>query len=120
MLVIVPEHGAALHGDRMQIAGMREIPTPSITHVPVGVKLINMDRKIDNTPLHIGTPTSLLALSELISRLSTDKWQPLTDNLPETPIVSETAGAQVIVYQGVTYVRLEGQSEWTPYPGSAH
>ena len=40
VVVVVPEHGAALLGDRMQIPGMREIPSPSITHVPVGIKLV--------------------------------------------------------------------------------
>src|SRR5690625_2389215 len=37
LVVFIPEHGAALQGDRMQIPGMREIPTPQITHIPVGV-----------------------------------------------------------------------------------
>ena len=35
MVVVVPEHGAALRGDRMQIAGLREFATPSIATVPV-------------------------------------------------------------------------------------
>jgi len=42
VVVFVPEHGAALRGDANQIAGMREIPTPRIVHVPVGVKLIGL------------------------------------------------------------------------------
>ena len=35
VVVLVPEHGAALRGDSAQIAGLREIPTPAITLVPV-------------------------------------------------------------------------------------
>ena len=69
VVVIVPEHGAALHGDRMQIAGMREIPSPSITRVPVGIKLVGMGRNPNAAPLHITEPSSFLALSEIISRL---------------------------------------------------
>lgn len=38
MVVVVPEHGGALKGDRMQISGLRDIPSPSITNVPAGVK----------------------------------------------------------------------------------
>lgn len=39
LVVIVPEHGAGLQGDRFQLPGMREIPTPALTHVPVAFKL---------------------------------------------------------------------------------
>jgi len=58
LLVIAPEHGASLHGDRMQIAGMREIPSPSITHVPVGLKLINAKARREGGPVHVTTPSS--------------------------------------------------------------
>ncbi len=34
MLVVVPEHGAAEQGDKVQVAHLRDIPSPSITHVP--------------------------------------------------------------------------------------
>src|SRR5690606_3450399 len=47
----VPEHGAALHGDRMQLSGMREIPTPAITHVPVGLAFIGMNQPARAEPL---------------------------------------------------------------------
>lgn len=40
MVVVVPEHGGALKGDRMQISGLRDIPSPSITNVPAGVKFL--------------------------------------------------------------------------------
>ncbi len=41
IVLFVPEHGAAVRGDRRQIPGLREIPTPAITRVPVGVVLLN-------------------------------------------------------------------------------
>jgi len=122
-LLLVPEHGAALHGDRMQIAGMREIPRPSITQVPVGLKLIGMDAPHGTQPVHIQQPTSFLALSELVSRLyaarqqgSTPNLEALVADLPQTELVSETAGAQVIERAGKPYVRLSGQTIWLPYP----
>ncbi|HAF92933.1 MAG TPA: cellulose biosynthesis protein BcsG, partial [Pseudomonas sp.] len=122
-LLIVPEHGAALHGDKMQIAGMREIPRASITQVPVGLKLIGMGLSATDGPLHVTEPSSFLALSELVSRLyaaqsesQTPDLATLVAGLPATDAVSETAGAQVIEYSGRPYVRVNGQALWLPYP----
>lgn len=123
VVAIVPEHGAALHGDRMQLSGMREIPTPSITHVPVGLKFIGMGQHARAEPLKVTSPTSFLALSELVSRVyaglgagqTLDLPSLLTD-LPTTERVSETSGAQVIDFQGRTYMRLQGQPDWQPVP----
>lgn len=122
MLVFVPEHGAALEGDRMQISGMREIPTLDITHVPVGVRFIGTKSARPKETLHITTPTSFLALSELVARVySSDMfdqpqvdWQALAADLPETQAVSENSGTVMMVYQGVSYIRL-GNRDWIKY-----
>ena len=125
MVVVVPEHGAALHGDRMQIPGMREIPSPSITRVPVGVKLVGMGLPAAGGPRHVGTPSSYLAISELVARVyalngqspAADRdWEGMLQGLPETPSVSENEGAKVIDYDGKPYLQLQGESSWTPYP----
>ncbi|WP_434030482.1 cellulose biosynthesis protein BcsG [[Pseudomonas] boreopolis] len=125
MVVVVPEHGAALHGDRMQIPGMREIPSPSITHVPVGVKLIGMGIPASGGPRHVVEPSSYLAISELVSRVyalnaqtppDTRDWDALLTGLPVTPSVSENEGATVIDYDGKPYLQLKGSPGWTPYP----
>lgn len=125
VVVIVPEHGAALHGDRMQISGMREIPSPSITHVPVGIKLVGMGANPRSEPLHIAEPSSYLALSEIIARLYAappqapglgPDWQALLTNLPQTPVVSENAGTVVLEYNGKPYVRIKENGAWLPYP----
>jgi cellulose synthase operon protein YhjU len=42
MVVLVPEHGAALQGDKMQVSGLRDIPSPSITNVPTAIKFFGM------------------------------------------------------------------------------
>lgn len=123
MLVVVPEHGAALAGDKMQISGLRDIPSPSITHIPVGVKFFGMESSHPATPLKIDQPSSYLALSELVSRAvdgklftaATVDWPTLSGNLPETPMVSENENAVVMEYQGDFYIRLNGGS-WVPYP----
>ncbi|MEX5342634.1 cellulose biosynthesis protein BcsG [Pseudomonas sp. I2] len=123
VVAIVPEHGAALHGDRMQLPGMREIPTPSITHVPVGLKFIGMDQPDRREPLRVAAPSSYLALSELVSRIYANQGAGQTldvagllEGLPTTEHVAETSGAQVMDFQGSTYMRLQGQRDWQPLP----
>lgn len=123
VVVIVPEHGAALHGDRMQIAGMREIPSPSITHVPVAIKLVGMGSNPRSGPVHIREPSSFLALSEIVSRLYVAQAQPqipdltaLLTGLPQTLVVSENSGTVVLDYAGKPYVRIKEKGGWLPYP----
>ncbi len=125
MIVVVPEHGAALHGDRMQIPGMREIPSPSITHVPVGIKLVGMGTPASGGPRHVPEPSSYLALSELVSRVyalnaqsppGARDWDSLLQGLPRTPSVSENEGAKVIDYGGKPWLQLQGSQAWNPYP----
>lgn len=125
MIVVVPEHGAALHGDRMQIPGMREIPSPSITHVPVGIKLVGMGTPASGGPRHVPEPSSYLALSELVSRVyalnaqsppGARDWDSLLQGLPRTPSVSENEGAKVIDYGGKPWLQLQGSKAWNPYP----
>ncbi|KMN21133.1 cellulose biosynthesis protein BcsG [Pseudomonas helleri] len=125
VVAIVPEHGAALHGDRMQISGMREIPSESITHVPVGLKLINMGDDGQTEPVHITQPSSYLAIAEIIARLyaspqlsngQTVDWSALLKDLPQTAKVSENAGTVVLDYNGKPYVRIKENGGWLPYP----
>lgn len=123
MLVVVPEHGAALVGDKMQISGLRDIPSPGITHIPVGVKFFGMQAPHPSSPLKIDQPSSYLAISELVARSVDGKlftaptvdWKMLSANLPQTPLVSENEGSVVMEYQGKIYIRLNGGS-WVPYP----
>ncbi|OSN02088.1 cellulose biosynthesis protein BcsG [Lonsdalea populi] len=123
MVIVVPEHGAALAGDKMQMSGLRDIPSPAITHVPVGILFAGMKAPHQEQPLRIDAPTSMLALSELISRVvdgqvfnaANVNMSVLTDNLPTTPVVSENDGAVVMRYQGKTWIRLNG-GDWVNYP----
>jgi len=97
VVIFVPEHGAALRGDAGQIAGLREIPSPRIIHVPVGVKLIGLPagKAPPGHAIAIDTPTSYLALAQLMSNLvanspfkagspSLDQY---TRDLPQTRLV---------------------------------
>ncbi|QFI56078.1 cellulose biosynthesis protein BcsG [Aeromonas simiae] len=121
-VIVVPEHGAALSGDRMQMSGLRDIPSPSITQVPVGVALLGTKAKHEQTRI-IDAPSSYLAISELVSRLvkgdlfgsDSIDWGQLLQGLPQTPVVSENSGAVVIEYQDKYHIRL-GKGDWVPYP----
>lgn len=123
MVVVVPEHGAALQGDKMQVSGLRDIPSPSITHVPAAVKFFGMKAPHQGAPIVIDQPSSYLAVSELVARAVDGKmfneesvdWQAYTSRLPQTAPVSENSNAVVMQYQGKPYVRLNG-GDWVPYP----
>jgi cellulose synthase operon protein YhjU len=123
VVVVVPEHGAALTGDKMQMPGLRDIPSYAITHVPVGIKFIGISAPHQQPSLRIGGNTSYLALSELVARLVDGKvftasqidWSGLTKDLPQTAVVSENDAATVMQYQDKPYIHLDG-SDWVPYP----
>ena len=123
MVIVVPEHGAALQGDKMQVSGLRDIPSPSITHVPAAIKFFGMKAPHQGAAIDINQPSSYLAVSELVARAVDGKiftedsvdWSAFTGNLPQTAAVSENSNAVVVQYQGKPYVRLNGGA-WVPYP----
>ncbi|QUJ69657.1 cellulose biosynthesis protein BcsG (plasmid) [Photobacterium sp. GJ3] len=124
VVVMIPEHGAGMKGDRMQISGMREIPSQSITHIPVGLKVFGKDVIRTGDTVHVTAPSSHQALAQLISNvLAQNPYQhnsfdpaTLIRNLPETPVVSQNDGSTVIQINGKPYVSLDGRS-WSVYPG---
>ncbi|WP_063549032.1 cellulose biosynthesis protein BcsG [Burkholderia territorii] len=98
VIVFVPEHGAALRGDKNQVAGLREIPTPSVVHGPVGVRLVGFTGGHGTTTV-IDQPTSFLALAQLLSNLvSNSPFKPgvtlaqYAADLPRTRMVGENEG----------------------------
>ena len=44
VIVFVPEHGLSLRGSKLQAPGLRDIPLPPITIVPVAIKLVGKGR----------------------------------------------------------------------------
>jgi len=123
LVVFIPEHGAALKADKMQIAGMREVPTYDITHVPVGVRVIGAADKAQVSPVHVTGQTSFLALSDLIRRILENNvfeqahinWNALIDGLPTTEHINENDGTIVMRYGNEPYIRLGGLN-WIEYP----
>ncbi len=126
VVVLVPEHGASLRGDKIQISGMREIPGPRITLVPAAVKLVGMKKAADAppaAPVVVHQPMSHLGLFTLLGDLLSDSpyaasARPLAERVqaPETtPFVSENADVIVMRNAAGKYMMRSGNGEWIPY-----
>ena len=124
VVVLIPEHGAALRADTMQIAGLRELPTRAITNVPVAVKLIGfrVPQGAASQPLVIERPSSYLALTALIAGLTQlgpnaatpSALQALAGALPATQWVAENEGTVLLQRTGRSYLRSPA-GEWADF-----
>ncbi|MBV1776733.1 cellulose biosynthesis protein BcsG [Burkholderiaceae bacterium DAT-1] len=120
-LVFVPEHGAALRGDKMQISGLREIPAPSISLIPVGVRLLGKQVNHGSSPVLVDTPSSYLALAQLLYGMAAKspfadsvKISDYTHGLARTQFASDNGGIMVFKYQGRYYLHNTGE-DWQEY-----
>ena len=120
VLLLVPEHGAALRGDKQQFSGLREIPTPHITIVPAAIKVIGS--QAHPSQIRIDQPSSYLAVSTILSRMMTKSpfgadYQPaeFARDLPTTPYVSESASS-IVLQSGKRFLLQQDGGDWTEYP----
>jgi len=127
VIIFVPEHGLALRGNALQVAGLRDIPFKQITQVPVGIKLIGRDPGgVDISQRVIPEPTSYLALSYLlasfIERSPFEMDEIKSDNriahLPETDFLSENQGIRIFK-KGASYFLYGKEKKWIALPSSA-
>jgi hypothetical protein len=126
VVVFIPEHGAAVRGDRRQIPGLREVPTRAITRVPVGVLLINANGDVTDVQQEVETPASYLAVSELLSRFIADNpftkpdlhVSSYTQNLPQTDAVAQNEGTTLLQIRDTSMVRMPS-GEWTAWDAGA-
>jgi cellulose synthase operon protein YhjU len=126
LVVMVPEHGAAIRSDKMQIAGLREIPSPAITLVPVGIKVVGPDAHRLGETLQIDKPTSFLAVSYIVEKMlekspyGSAGFNPddYVDGLPTTNYVAQNASATTMKINGHYYLK-EGDESWTNYDTGA-
>jgi cellulose synthase operon protein YhjU len=122
IVVLIPEHGAAVRGDRRQIAGLREIPTPGITRVPVGIALVNAKLAPGQEQQRIEAPLSYLGISELLSRFVADNpfakselsLSDYTQNLSQTEAVAENDGT-VMMQIGRQYMMRTPDGAWSSW-----
>ncbi len=134
VVVFVPEHGFALNGSRIQAPGLRDIPLPEITLVPVGVKFIG--KKYNEVPPDrnggggqggrpqkvISRPASYFALSFMLSEFLAEspfqaraKSEDFVKSLPETGFVSGTQGVEIIK-DGNAYYLYGKDKTWIKLP----
>ncbi len=127
VVVLIPEHGAALRGDALQIPGLRELPTIAITRVPAAVKLIGFPHVTNSArgPIVVEKPSSYLALTALVAGLSSaspdsttrDAVRALAAALPSSPWIAENEGTVLLRHQGYAYLRSTN-GQWSLFaPG---
>jgi cellulose synthase operon protein YhjU len=122
IVLFIPEHGAALRGDRRQISGLREIPTSGITRVPVGIALLNANFAPGQGQQRIESPLSYLGVNELLARFIADNpfakselsLSAYTQNLPQTEAVSENDGT-VMMQIGEQYMMRTPDGAWSSW-----
>ncbi len=127
LVLLVPEHGAALAGDTSQISGLRDTPTPAITIVPAAARWV--DGSIPEPPAGRPAPVtvshnvSYTALATLLNKVMENQpnprtapdWKNLVRDLPVTRGVSEND--QTIVMQvGDRYKIKLPAGQWSDLP----
>ncbi|MCX7193392.1 MAG: cellulose biosynthesis protein BcsG, partial [Proteobacteria bacterium] len=113
----------AVRGDKRQIAGLREIPTPGIALVPVGIKVIGAHRQGES--LTLDQPSSFLAISHIIGRMlekspfDGGQFSPsiYTVDLPVTSFVAQNENTTVAEFNGQYFIsrgngKLDAYSEF--------
>ena len=124
VLMLVPEHGASLRGDKLQIPGMREIPGPRITLVPTAIKIIGLKPSATRqAPVLVDQPMSFFGLFTLLNDLLVNS--PYAENarpmsarvqgLPTTELVSENEDLVVLGNATQGYQLRLGNGRWVPY-----
>jgi cellulose synthase operon protein YhjU len=119
VVVLVPEHGAALRGERRQMSGLREIPSWPVTHVPAGLVLLGGEA-VGGVQQIVDQPMSYLGISTLLSRLLADnpyaeaapRLGRHIDGLPTTDAVAENEGT-VVMRVGSQFQMRTPDGSWT-------
>lgn len=121
VVALVPEHGANVRGDRTQISGLREIPSPAITQVPAGIALLGISTP-RAAPVVRERPSSHLAVAQLLAQFiarnpyaaDAPALSDYAATLAETPSVAENEGVIVIEHEGRWWLRDPDQ-DWNEY-----
>jgi len=118
VIVFIPEHGAAIRRNKNEIVGMREIPSPNVTNIPVGIMFTSKADAPVKTNV-IEQPSSYLATSDLISKFvgktpfgSTPPTpESYLKNLPSTRFVAENEDSVIMKY-GASYYFRSNDINW--------
>jgi cellulose synthase operon protein YhjU len=121
IVVFIPEHGAAFHAAPGEIAGLRQIPGPKVTDVPVGVRLVGLPVQAIQRPVRVDASVSYLGLNQLLANVmaaagsgsgSIDLAR-LLAHQHATPFVAENDGL-VVVRAGDGYYTRGPNGHWSP------
>jgi cellulose synthase operon protein YhjU len=121
IVVFIPEHGAAFHAGPGQIAGLRQVPNPSVTDVPVGVRLVGLPLRESQRPLRVLASTSYLGLNLLLANVMASAQSgtgpidlaQIVAHPQVTPFVAENDGL-LVVRAGAGYYTRGPDGRWTP------
>nr|WP_233168070.1 cellulose biosynthesis protein BcsG [Xylophilus sp. ASV27] len=123
VVLLVPEHGAALRGDKLQISGMREIPSPRITLVPAAMKIVGLPAGAGSGPVVVDQPVSYFGLNALLGDMLRDSpftpgSRPLAErmaHLETTAFASENGDMLVMRDAAGQYRMRTDKGVWVPY-----
>ncbi|MBI5594554.1 MAG: cellulose biosynthesis protein BcsG [Elusimicrobia bacterium] len=128
VVVFVPEHGGAVRGSQLLVPGMRDLPMPAITLVPVGVKLIGPGRPARRGgPVLVTGPTSYLALAHILARFAAAPPfgkapappEGALSGVPETRLVAE--GKKMVALSDAADLYLNWMDKkWVTLPRKFH
>lgn len=122
VLMLVPEHGAALRGDKYQFSGLREIPSPSIALAPAAIKVIGPNLPKQTGPVVVNDPVSMLAMSHVLAGML--KTNPFTEeynpsaylaDVPQTPYVAENQNFVMIKEKNNYFFKQKSEDSWQAY-----
>ncbi|RUO50608.1 cellulose biosynthesis protein BcsG [Pseudidiomarina aquimaris] len=122
LLIIAPEHGANLKGDALQLPGLREIPTPPITHVPVLISLFGEGFEAPQEQLVVERNTGPTAITSAIFEINAQQpfsnpsfsLTKVAEQLPSTEWVAENKDIKVIDYKNNFWLKIK-ERNWLPY-----
>ena len=119
MLVLVAEHGAAIHGDHLQIQGMREIPSPQITQVPLAIKFLGLPAIKPQEQITSERNISYLGMADFLRQLlnQSDEHATVADlaaHVLETDFVSANEDT-TLIRVGQQFMLKEGSNAWKEY-----
>jgi cellulose synthase operon protein YhjU len=122
VVIVLGEHGRAVRGSAMETPGLRDIPLPRVTIVPVGIKLFGKGyRDVQSgRNITISKPASYFALSYMLeafterSPFQSDIYasRNFIDSIPQTFYVSENQD-NVIVKKDDGYYLFGKDKKWT-------
>ena len=106
---------------RDEIAGLRQVPSPNVTQVPVGVQLVGLPVRAAQRPVRVETSASYLGLNQLLAGvMAAAESDPGSIDLDQlvarqhvTPLVSENEGL-VVVRAGDGYYTRAPNGHWSP------